>query len=435
MVGLIIIELFLFNLTSPLIINEVMANPKGISGANNPEDRNEFVELYNISVEPVNIKNFRITDFDATDIIIPWTDSTIFVKYPNVVIGESIIPPSAYAIILDQEYTSQNASGGEIQPYSFPDSLIILTVGNTTIGDELATNDPVLIYSLQGDSSSFGTPFQDDGFPSIDYGSTYDGRSWERISVWAEDTIGNWFRSIDSSGATPGYENSVTSYYDLAINSITISPQSVTPNSQATVAMTLANIGYQPAYYWNLVVFDDQNNNGTEDINERLFFQSGFPFLANQESIICFIWDSIPVGQHTIWAVVNFPDDRNLNNNKLSKIINVQAVDTTGNNNLFVIKNIFSPDNDGIDDSLFIQYNFLKPKGTLNIVIYDINGRKVRNLFNEKIYDKTGIISWDGKKDNGQLAPIGVYIVCLIYKTTENTAVRKTSAILARRLN
>ncbi|MEO0077223.1 MAG: lamin tail domain-containing protein [candidate division WOR-3 bacterium] len=434
MLCFLMFNLFLINSSSPIVITEVMANPKGISGANNPEDRNEFVELYNISFEPVNIKNYRITDFDATDIIIPWTDSLILVNYPNVIINESIIPPQSYAIILDPEYTSSNATGGQVQPYHFPDNLIIFTVGNTTIGDELATNDPILIYSLQGDSSSFGTPFQDDGFPPIDYGSTYDGKSWERITPWAEDTIGNWFRSIDSSGSTPGYENSVTSYYDLAINSISLSPPIILPNSSTTVAIALANIGYQPADYWSLVVFDDKNNNAIEDTDERLYFQFGFPFLPNHDTTIRFIWDSIAVGQHTIWAIINFAEDRQLNNNKLSKTINVSAVDSS-DNNLLIVKNIFSPDNDGIDDSLFIQYNFSEPKGKLNITIFDINGRKIRNLLNKKIYDKTGIVSWDGKRDNGQLAPIGIYVIYLEYKTTKSTITKKTTAILAKKLN
>jgi len=421
-------------LYSPIVINEVMANPKGASGANGPEDRNEFVELYNIGPDSVNIKNWYIFDFDARDNIIAWNDSSLLTRYPNVVINETLIPPFSYTLILDPEYTSANAVGGEIQPYNFPDSLIILTVGNTTIGDELSTNDPILIYSPNGDSCSFGTPFDSlDGFPPIDYGSTNDGLSWERVSPWAKDTISNWIRSLDSTGSTPGRENSVLSYYDLSVDSIYNTPSLITLNGQTTVSIVISNIGYQPAYYWNLHVFDDVNNDSIEDTNEQLHFQYGMPLFAQAETTISFIWDSVSTGEHSVFAVVNFSEDRNLNNNRLHKIISVSSPDTN-NGRSILIKNIFSPDNDGIDDSLLVQYNFTEANGKLNISIYNMNGQQIRQLINQKISDKSGIVAWDGKKDNGQLAPIGIYIIYLEYKTSKTAITEKTSAVLAKRL-
>jgi hypothetical protein len=438
---LLVFSVFLFlpvyvlsqKLNYRIIVNEVMANPKGSSGTGFPEDRNEFVELYNISNEFVNIKDWRLSDFDATDNIIAWTDSTILINYPNVIINETLIPSNYYALILDPEYTSPNAGGGEIQPYNFPDGLIILTVGNTTIGDELATNDPILIYSLQGDSSSFGTPFQEDGFPPIDYGSTNDGLSWERISFWAEDTIGNWFRSIDSSGSTSGKENSISSYYDLSVDTISMIPLSITPNGQTTVSIKISNIGYLTAYYWNFLVFDDKNRNNTEDVNERLYFQYGFPFYHNEDTIISFDWDSVTVGEHKIWAVINFTQDRNLSNNQLSKTIIVSQIDTT-NHSPISIKNVFSPDNDGVDDSLSIQYSFTESKGRLTVTIYDMIGKVIRKLIDEKINDKSGIIFWDGKNEKNQIAPIAIYIIFLQYKTNKSVITEKTSTVLAKKL-
>jgi len=420
-------------LNSRIIINEVMANPRGTSGSGYPEDRNEFVELYNNSNEIINIKDWHLTDFDATDNIIPWTDSTLLIKYPNVLINESLIPPTNYALILDPEYTISNAQGGEIQPYSFPDNLIILTVGNTTIGDELSTNDPLLVYSPQCDSSSFGTPFDNtDGFPPIDYGSTNDGLSWERISFWAIDTIGNWFRSLDSFGSTPGRENSIYNYYDLSVDSINYTPTLISPNGQTTISVKISNRGFETAHYWEFFVFDDKNNNNIEDANERLYYQYGFPFSRNQDTLINFSWDSISAGQHSIWAVINFADDRNLANNKLSKIINVSSIDTNHHNQILE-KTVFSPDNDGIDDSLSINYNFAEAKGRLKILIFDLNGKKVRELINEKIAGNSGTIFWNGKNDNNQISSIGIYIIYLEYKTSKKTITQKASAILAKK--
>lgn len=414
--------------SSRVVINEVMANPKGVTGAGFPEDRNEFVELFNVSQETVNVRGWRITDFDATDSIIAWSDSSILIKYPNVRINRSLIPPNQYALILDSEYTMSNPSGGEIQPYLFPDSMIILTVGNTTIGNELQTNDPVLLYSFSGDSSSFGTPFNaNDSFP-YDVGN---GISWERKSPELEDNLENWIGSLDASGSTPGQANSILSYFDLAVMNIYTRPIIITPNTNDTIAVVIKNLGFQPAYSWHLVVFNDKNRNNNEDTRERLFYSIGAGLAAEQETTIRFIWEQIPAGEHKIWAVVNFPNDIRLDNNRLSKIINTSK--DAGNFSL--VKNVFSPDYDGIDDSLVMYYNFTEPNGKMTLLIYDLNGRIIRKLTDKQTVNAAGVITWDGKNDRQQLSPIGIYIVYLEYKTNKRTIREKTSTVLAKKID
>ncbi|MEO0089479.1 MAG: lamin tail domain-containing protein, partial [candidate division WOR-3 bacterium] len=63
--------IFLILFYSKLVITEVMSNPKGKTGRYYPEDRNEFVEVYNTSDDTVDISTYKITDLDATDSIIP----------------------------------------------------------------------------------------------------------------------------------------------------------------------------------------------------------------------------------------------------------------------------------------------------------------------------------------------------------------------------
>jgi flagellar hook assembly protein FlgD len=129
--------------------------------------------------------------------------------------------------------------------------------------------------------------------------------------------------------------------------------------------------------------------------------------------------------------VLNFQGDRNLNNNRISRILNAQS----STQNLSLVKNIFSPDNDGKDDSLLIQYNFYEANGKLNISVYNLNGKLIRKLINQKVSTKSGIIAWDGADDNRAQSPIGIYIIYLEYKTSKTTITRKTSAVLARKLN
>lgn len=72
---------------------------------------------------------------------------------------------------------------------------------------------------------------------------------------------------------------------------------------------------------------------------------------------------------------------------------------------------IFTPDMDGMDDRLIISYAFGEPgfKGTF--VVYDAEGRLVRELVNNRSLGTSGQISWDGTDARGSLCPPGIYIV------------------------
>lgn len=189
-----------------VVINEVMANPKGSeSGGGSPGDRNEFIELYNVTDDTVDLATWVITDLDDDDVISRWTDGLLLVKYPSVRIRSTLLMPHSFALILDPEYTSADTVGGIAQPYEFPEGTLILTVKNTTVGNGLANNDPVVLKDKSGSTiSTFGTPESEDDFPD-DAG---DGKSWERMSPPLPDTKTNWRISSDPSGSTPGRESS-----------------------------------------------------------------------------------------------------------------------------------------------------------------------------------------------------------------------------------
>jgi hypothetical protein len=195
------------NLTvSQVVINEVMANPAGSeSGSGSPGDRNEFIELYNATDDTIDLANWIITDLDDDDLISFWTDTLLVVKYPSVRIRSTKMMPRSFALILDPEYTSSDTAGGHVEPYAFPDSTLIVTVKNTTLGNGLANNDPLVLKDKLGNTvSTFGTPENEDDFPA-DAG---DGKSWERISPTLPDSKNSWRVSSDRSGSTPGRPNS-----------------------------------------------------------------------------------------------------------------------------------------------------------------------------------------------------------------------------------
>lgn len=191
---------------SQVVVNEVMANVKGQdSGIGTPGDRNEFVELFNISMGTVDVDGWFLDDGDARDVLRAWTDTTI--NDPDVIINTTLIPTGAYAVILDPEYPD-SGDGNFIQPYDFPPNTIILTVGNTTIGNGLQNNDPLYLYNTDTLLvDTYGTPFDTTDTIPFDPG---DGISMERINPALPDLESNWLPSIDPTGSTPGRENSVS---------------------------------------------------------------------------------------------------------------------------------------------------------------------------------------------------------------------------------
>ena len=75
------------------------------------------------------------------------------------------------------------------------------------------------------------------------------------------------------------------------------------------------------------------------------------------------------------------------------------------------IPEIFSPDNDGFDDFLTIQYSFPEPGYVANITIFDVRGIPVRYLQRNALSGIQGMYRWDGLGEKYQMLPVGMYIV------------------------
>ncbi|MCB9292427.1 MAG: lamin tail domain-containing protein [Lewinellaceae bacterium] len=71
----------------------------------------------------------------------------------------------------------------------------------------------------------------------------------------------------------------------------------------------------------------------------------------------------------------------------------------------------FSPDGDGFDDVLLIDYETEQPGYTLNLHIYDSSGRLARRLANNETLPARGSLKWDGTGEDGSRARIGIYVV------------------------
>lgn len=76
-----------------------------------------------------------------------------------------------------------------------------------------------------------------------------------------------------------------------------------------------------------------------------------------------------------------------------------------------IIPEIFSPDGDAKNDICGIYYNLDDNGYSLNIKIFNSDGLLIRNLFNNNLVSKEGVVYWDGSDDNNRSISSGIYIV------------------------
>jgi hypothetical protein len=99
-----------------------------------------------------------------------------------------------------------------------------------------------------------------------------------------------------------------------------------------------------------------------------------------------------------------------------------------------VSPDVFSPDNDGMDDFATIDYSFPQPGYVANITIFDISGRPVRYLLQNGLCGTTGNFRWNGLGEKEQALPIGIYIVFTeVFDLEGKTTQFKNTIVLARK--
>ena len=209
---LLIIFFASFPLTAQLIFSEIMFD---LEGSDSP---NEFVEVYNSGTDSVDLSYWQISDKFSTDELVDGGMGTI-------------IPPERYALILEGDY--DEATG--IYLNLIPDSVLIVRVDDSSIGNGLSASDSLFL------SDSTGVVSDSLGWSDI----SASGFSYERKRLDHSNTVANWATSLDSLG-TPGFLNSVTPPpVDAALiaSSIIHSPENPTLSDVVTLTVTIFNEG------------------------------------------------------------------------------------------------------------------------------------------------------------------------------------------------
>ncbi len=72
---------------------------------------------------------------------------------------------------------------------------------------------------------------------------------------------------------------------------------------------------------------------------------------------------------------------------------------------------LFSPDNDGFQDIVNINYEFDAPGFVANVTVYDELGRVIKTLVKNELLGAKGTFTWNGITDEGTKARIGIYLI------------------------
>ena len=94
-----------------------------------------------------------------------------------------------------------------------------------------------------------------------------------------------------------------------------------------------------------------------------------------------------------------------------------------------------SPDGDGFQDFLQINFHLDAPGYTAQMKIFDLDGHPVKTLLNNELLPTEGFLRWDGDTDRGSKARTGIYIVyAKIFRPDGTVRIFKDTCVVAERL-
>jgi len=96
----------------------------------------------------------------------------------------------------------------------------------------------------------------------------------------------------------------------------------------------------------------------------------------------------------------------------------------------------FSPDGDGFEDVLMLDYQLAENASLATISVFSDKGRLVRKLLKNQTISTKGSLTWDGLGDRGETCGIGIYVVLFdVFDLNGNTKRFKNTCVLAGKLN
>lgn len=220
-------------------------------------------------------------------------------------------------------------------------------------------------------------------------------KDWQ-LANYDDDTIANHKTVVENFLVAPGEyvvltkdTSSVILNYPYAVPGRFVQMDLPSFNSDSsTVYLILNNVVQEKVSYeddWHFRLLDSKDGKSIE----RLDF--------NQPENTSSNW-------HTAAEAVGFATPGRINSQ-------YNAVTFDGEFNLSAP--VFSPDNDGFEDLLLINYQMPSPDMLATIVVYDDFGRIRKTLASNELLGTTGSFQWQGDTDDQTKASIGQYIIVI----------------------
>lgn len=436
-----------------ILINEVMFNPD--------TDKPEWIEFVNNSVHEINLFEWKVSD------ILP-SPKEAFVKKEN------------YKIFPSQYFIITNDTAAFRRNYN-----VDIPVFHSLFGSLGNSEDGIIIYD-------FYKNVIDSLFYTSDFGNVK-GSSIERLSFTnGTNEINNWSVSINSSGSSPGFSNSVSETKGYEFNHVIINEIMYEPadnnsefiefynNSDETIELggwilendkgeffriVNSNFILQPEKYFvaaadsAFISFYDftGNENFVDILNKKDLGLTNDKQLIILKDLKGNIIDS--VYYNSKWHNPNVAETKNKSLERLNPKINsnetpnwstsanalgatpgkVNSIFTDNkfeNSGLTISPNPFSPDNDGFEDFCTINYSLGIPLSQIRVKIFDDKGRLVKTLANNQPSGSTGSIIFNGLNENNSPLKIGMYIILFeaLNAQTGQQEILKDVVVVARKL-
>ncbi len=434
--------------TKKVFINEIMYDPY--------TGESEWIEIVNASTDPVNLKNWTVSD------LVSPTKATITT-------ADKFLSPNEFAIL-----TQDTSRFPYYQPKNF---------FQTKFG-VLSATDGVVIYDSRNTMVD-----------SLKYNAGWGGAkgfSLERISYSKSSTDStNWATTLSPNGGTPGLINSVLNiprypfgsliineimydpattnseyleFYNTSNDSIQLGGMMIKLGSSSKAKLSNSFLKIAPKEYFVLAADTTifQNYPWLKAESNVQIASSSFGLLNDGEILVLKdmlgnTLDSLTYSPS--WHNGNVLITKNkslerlnpsLNSNDKSnwstsvsnyggtpgKMNSIFTENLSRESSVTINPNPFSPDNDGFEDFTIINLDLNQTLSQVRIKIYDNQGRVVRTLENSRPSASKNSIIFDGLDDTGKPLRIGIYIL-LIETVSANggaTETLKAPVVIARKL-
>ncbi len=245
------------------------------------------------------------------------------------------------------------------------------------------------------------------------------------LNLCSQDTIAGTLTEVNLVSST-GYLIFPKDYLVLTTNSATVKSQYNTTNPKGFIDMpSIPSMNIDG----DIVLLADLSNT----IIDKLVYSSSwhFPLLNSTKGVSLERIDyDRPTQDATNWhsAAQNV-------GYATPAYQNSQYASPENGTDVTVSPEVFSPDEDGYNDVVNINYSFITGGFVANCSIYDSKGRLVRTLVRNELLGTTGTFSWDGINDAREKAGVGIYVIYFeVFNSAGEVKKYKRTCVLAVKL-